>query len=520
MQPIQFEKFKVWEENINQEDYFNKLVDEKALFEVFPDMVDYEFLDQVDRSIPAYAKSNIYKKDGTLMRMFEKGAKVHNTNKHYVMWQLEVGEGDIRSTFLENVNGNKTQLGANGDTFFIKTDVDWYGPNNVLIVEGIRETPILIKSDPEVHGQGYRYVAQLWTDDDNIFITPEDISPGFQMMQAGGFAGEAQIERSPINFGMGQAYVQFSVPMNRFAFSMRMTDDMQQSSKNFRIRPLDGAGKQYENTPDILYNSFEMKFNATVNYQKDLWMTYGRSAGNYGGKFLDRVTGRELRSGPGLIEFLEASYTMDYNVEGVELLEMLSQFLHQAWHGKVEPSQRNIRIGGGSGFLKVWEKMCAKADQYGIIQTPEYNYSDEDPLFPGRKAVGVGRKQYRSIFLEPFGKITVDYMPIFDNDMVETREYNGYNINSYQAMVLDYGYGEGIDSNIVLMKNPSRENYGYVTAGWSPLGSTIGNPDIARRFTPGLENGSGNIFEYVHECEFGMLVKDPSYMLWLRPNFV
>lgn len=523
MQPLQLEKFKVWEENINQSDYFNKLVDEQAMFSVFPHLVDYELLEQKLDDIPSYARKALLGEDGTLMRMFEKEGKIHNTDKHYVNWTLRTGEGDIRATILDsNINGAQTKLGIRGSVFRIKMDSQWFAPNVPIIIEGMREIPILIKSDPQPHGDGYVYDAVIALDEDFYYLEPSDLKEGTRVLQAGGFIGEAQSDRSPVHFGSGDSFVEFSVPLTRMGFEMEVTDDAHEASKNYRLEAIGAnsgvtiAGKKYDQMPDILYNELEMKFMGAVNYMKDLWTTYGRMAGRFGGKFHDRTTGRPLKIGPGWFEFLEASYIFDYPVEGGSF-QMIEDFLQSVWINRVAHTDRNIVIKGGTGFLRVWTEWCRVADHYGIIQTEDTNYSMEQGLYPGRQGVGVGRKQYTSVWLEPFGKITVEYAPFFDNDLVEVRKYKGLPIQSYQAIVMDYGYGKGPDSNLYMIKNPSRDNTGYSVGTYSPLGSTLDNPRAASIFHNG--NGEKNSYKIIHECEWGILVKDPSYMLWFRPNF-
>lgn len=517
MKPVELKRFQVYEEFVDQKGYFNKLTTERTVFEAFPNLVDYEMLEMTMNDVPSYAKGNIIDKDGTLMRFFEKNAKVVNTDKHYINYRLAVGESDVRATILENVEPGVDKLGVNGSYFNIKLDVEWYGPNDALILEEMRELPLLVKSEPIPDGHGFIYEVQLITDDDALYLPAEYISEGIRLMQAGSFIGEGQSIRGNVTFGYDNAFLEFQIPTTRMGFEHKMTDDAYMASKNFRLEPRNSQDEPIQNMPDILYNSFEMKFLANVNYQVDLWMTYGRTAGKYVGRYLDGLTNNPLKIGPGMFQFLEAAYTYDYPVESGNL-DMFSDFLQAAWHDKVDPSQRNVEIWGGTGFIRNWQEWCRQADQYGIIQEADINYSREPALFEGRAGVGINRKQYRSIFLDPWGKITVNHLPLLDSEKVETRKYRGLPITSYQALVTDYGYGTGPDSNVHIVQNPSRNTEGYSIGTFSPLGSVIGKPELSSRFHQGL--GTENAFKYMAEREFGFLIKDPSYMLWYRPNFV
>ena len=162
-----------------------------------------------------------------------------------------------------------------------------------------------------------------------------------------------------------------------------------------------------------------------------------------------------------------------------------------------------------------WQKWCEEADVYGTMQTADINYSEEQALFKGRKGVGLGAKQYRSVYIEPFGKINIHHLAFLDSELVDSRKYKGLPLPSYEYIIFNYGYGDGRDSNVFITTNPDVEQYGYSIGTWSPLGPVLGNPAIHNRFLNGL--GNENAFKYIHECMFGLVVKDPSSMIWFRP---
>lgn len=515
MRPIHIEKFKIWEEDINQQNYFNKLTDARQLFEVFPHLQDFEELEATVRDVPAYARGNIIGRDGTLMRHFEKNARTVSTTANRVRWKLYVADGDIRATIIENVDPNNTQPGFWGGTFPIKLDTPWFGPNDTLIVENFRELPLLITSEPQASGMGFIYEVKVIGENDKYF-PPELLTEGRRVMQAGSFTGEAQVERGNIHFGMGKAFLEFEVPMTEMGFQMKITDKAHLAAKNFRIAAFDQQNRPVQDTPDLLVSSLDVYFMDKVNEMKDLWLTYGRAAGKFSGKYLDQLTQRQLSIGPGLFEFLESSYIYDYPIENGNL-EMFIDFLTAAWHDKVDPSQRNVQIYTGTGGLKLWAKWCREADNYGIIQMSEDFYSDEEALFQGRKGVGINVKQYRSVFVEPFGKITVNYMAMLDSDLVESRKYKNLPITSYEFLVWDYGYGEGPDANIHILRNEEVEQFGYGVGTWSPMGPVLNNAN-ASRYTNTL--GKEKAFEIIHDFSIGILAKDTSYMLWFRPALV
>lgn len=515
MRPIE-SKFKIWEEDVNQHDYFNKLVDERAFFEVFPHVIDYEMLEPTRRDIASFARGNIIDKDGTLMRVFEKNARIVNTTARNIQWRIYAGEGDIRASLVKTYTDEIAEPGKGHSIFEIGLDVDWFGPNDLLIFEGLRELPLMIKSEPQVDGEAWMYEVVLFSDNPRDFFRDEDLELGNRLMQVGSLIGESTVNRGNVHFGEGEAFIEFEVPMTRMGWEMKITDNAQMQSKNYRLQADNHPGSKTYNgmSEDVLWNSLEMKFMAATNRQVDLWLTYGRSAGQFAGRFLDKMTEKPLQTGPGLFEFLESSYVFDYPINAFHL-DLFSEFLPTLWDDKVDIEDRVTDIYTGKGGLLLWQKACQAADIAGVLQTPELHYGKEEGLFPGRNGVALNAKQYRAIFLEPFGLIRVHHLPFLDSELVETRRYKNLPITSYQFIIFNYGYGDGRDANIYLMKNEQVEQYGYSVGTWGPLGPTLKN---GNRFHVG--NGRENAFYYIHETMFGLVVKDPSYMVWYRPAFI
>jgi len=152
----------------------------------------------------------------------------------------------------------------------------------------------------------------------------------------------------------------------------------------------------------------------------------------------------------------------------------------------------------------------------GVLQTPDLHYGEEEGLFPGRNGVALHAKQYRAVFIEPFGLVRVHHLPFLDSELIETRRYKNLPITSYEFIIFNYGYGDGRDQNIYILNNPSIEQWGYSIGAWGPKG-----PALKNGFSS-YHNGNGreNAFYYLRDAMVGMVVKDPSYMVWYRPAFV
>lgn len=494
---------------------FNKEVDERAWFEVYPNTKDYAVLDDVRKQIASYAKGNLIGKDGTIMDVFKNNARMVEERMPFLRWKLYTQEGDLRSSIIKNYEINNPTPGLGESTFEIGLDSDLYGPNDIIIFEGLREIPLLVRSHGFPDGMSTKYEVAMFSEEDfGAYFPSEYITVGTRIIQIGSLIGERTTERGNISFRDGEAYIEFEVPQTRMGWEMKITDKAHLASKNYVIVPTDKDLRKSLGTSPIAYNELDAKFIRETNFQKDMWLTYGRSAGRFASKFLDGITQKSLDAGPGWFEYMESSYVIDYTPSSFSL-DIFKTLLPTLWNDKVDPENQVVDIYTGRGGLIQWQKACEAADVYGTLQTPEVSYSTEEALYRGRNGVALGAKQYRAVYIEPFGLIRVHHLAFLDSELVDSRKYNGLPLPSYEYIVFNYGYGDGRDSNVYITTNPDVEQYGYSIGTWSPLGPVLGKQNLHNRFHNGL--GTENAFKYIHECQFGLVVKDPSSMIWFRP---
>lgn len=506
-------KFKTYAQDINHHDYFNKIVDERAYFEVYPHSIDYEELEPNRRQMASYAKGNIIGRDGKLMRLFENRARKIQTKAKTVTWKLYTQEGDIRGSYIKHYEGGATQPGRGGKSFYMALDVPWFGPNDIIIFQNLREIPLLVRS-VEPDGQFWRYEFKLLTDEYKASFPITYINNGDRVIQIGSLIGESTVERGNINFGEGDTFLEFEINMTRMGWQMKVTDDAWYAANHFRLRPKCADGTVDESAPGILYNTLDMKFERAVNRQIDLWLTYGRSAGRFAGRFLDGLTEKDLKAGPGIYEFFESSYIYDYNVDGGNV-EIFTEFLPPLWNDKVDPEDRIVEIFTGTGGLTLWDKWMRAADIEGVVHSEDWNYEKETARFKGRTGVGLNAKDYVSYHIKPFGKIIVRYLPFLDSELIESRKYKNLPITSYEFLIFNFGYGDGRDSNVYILENDTYKQYGYTAGTWTPKGRRLGNP-AAASFAYSA-NPHENAYWYIYETMVGLVVKDPGYLVWYRP---
>ena len=502
-------KFKVWEEEVGQTNYFDNVIDSRSVFEVYPHLEGFEYIKESAIRYAAHAYGNIGKRSGTLLREFEKHGRVQNVNSDRIRWVLHT-DGEFYATSVSNLEEENQAPGIHRTGFLIHLDVDWFRPGDALIADWGKEVPVIVTSMPQADGYGFVYEVKLSTTDRNAFFPQELLAAGLRWMKTGSFIGEAQVNRGSIQFTDANPYLEFEVPMSSMGWELSITDKAHRKSKNLRFSPV--SDQNTERKPnELLLNSYEAKFIAQTEFEKDYWSTYGRSADR---NILDGVTERHLEIGPGFFEFMEEGNVFDYPMYGGSY-EQFTNWLQMIWHDRVDPSMRNIEVWTGTGGLRLWQKWGDQVfNGSRILKTPEYFLGKTGAYAENRNGLELNKAQWRTIYTEPFGSITVNYLPLLDNTVVNpVKDRFNLPLSSYEFIVMDYGLGQGPDSNILFLKQDESEVYTYLCGTHTPAGPL--NEKTSGRF---VHDRKAKEFSLIHDIVTGMLIKDVNLMAWFRPN--
>ena len=515
-------KFTIYRQNGDKNSKIYKNLDLAHMFQVFPEICDYEMLEPAMRRVASYSRPHIIGQDGTMMRVFEERAVIQDFNKDYAQWRLYTEDSDIRTFFAKNLEPKDAESGAGESTFEFGLDTDNLGPRDVIIFEDYRDVPILIKSHPDpIEANVFAYEGKL-INTEAEFINFSDIQLGKRIIQIGSLRGEAAIERGNVTLNGGNSYVEFEAPMTEMGWQMKVTDKAWKAANDFVIEPsekntevMNALTENLGSAKSILHSELEQKFFRATNRQIDMWLTYGRSANRFSSEFLDGLTERNMNAGPGLYEYLESAHRDEYPVDNGNL-DIFRNFLKRVWHNKVNEQDRVVDVYTGSAGLELVQKWCRAEDIDAVHQTEDLHYTKEGGYFEGRQGVVIGKKQYIGFYIEPFGLVRFHHLPFLDSSAVETRMYKNYPISSYQFLIFDFGYGDvRDDSNIAILRDQQEEQFGVGLGSWGPFGGTL-NGD-SRLSTMQNTLGKERAYEYIRDSKMGFIVKDTSSMLWLQP---
>ena len=508
-------KFKVTEFNGNNRDFLNKLVDERAFYSVYPNVMNYEMLDPAMRKMSSNNFPTI--SDGkTLVDVFEKQAKIKDVYQDFIRWRLYMDGNDLRSDLMSfPTNAENGCIGVNGSIFEMGLSSDVYGPGDMIILEGLSEIPLIIKSHPSPHGVEFIYEFAIL--DGTGYIDASWLRAGLQVKaNLGALRGEAAVERGNVHWTSGNSFIEFEVPMSSFGWEMKITDKAWLASKHFRISPCTKELSMLTDGKDIITNEMDMKFKQVTNKHIDNYLAWGRSGGRYASAHLDHITEKPMSHGPGFFQFAESANYLEYNLHQ-NIVEFFRNYIPATWNDHVKPEDQVLDIWTGRGGLTLVQKAGEELDRKGGgLRMASDNYTDTTGYFKGQKGKGLGALTYTEFYLQPFGKIRFHHMALLDSTTMDTRKYNNLPYTSYEFLIFNDGRGDARNENVYIMRNPDASQYLYSTGLMTPTGYA-GKNGNALKYHNGL--GTENAYKIIRDENIGMVVKDPGYMTWVRPAF-
>jgi hypothetical protein len=284
---------------------------------------------------------------------------------------------------------------------------------------------------------------------------------------------------------------------------------------NLKVEAVDKSGHKDKSVPAQIFPYMQAKMMATYKYEKELILTYGAGTGR---TVSDTSSNRHRRFGPGLYEYLEDGNVFEYSPENDDV-NVIEDWLQQIFFDRVAYDKRNITIYTGEKGFKWW--VDSLTEKYGSLNTGDSNFyvkTTNKKTFPGQNQMEL--EAPTSFFSQhnmwPTGKIVIEHWPILDSrELNGDLLYNGFPASSWEMIILDYGLGNGIDSNIVQVECPDSKIYTVICGTWSPAGAINGLKGKA-----GYNSShKGRYYEVVMAEDFGIVVKDVSRTAMFRPNF-
>lgn len=371
------------------------------------------------------------------------------------------------------------------------------------MVRIVSEAPVPIDS-------GFQYEVVLLEEDDAAFVPEEYFTAGDYWLKTGtSTSWENRGTAGSIQFGEGFSYIEWQVPLTTMMWEFEVQGEAHRQYGNLEISRCDDEGRPIPGESRIT-NYHEARAMAQIDYEKELFLTYGSKTEH----LIDRNTGDQISTGPGLFAYLEEGNVMPYSPE-TQSVDFIAEQIEALWFDRVPTQNRELLLLTGQAGLKIFnewvtEKFGNTAATYGwdfVLQTRR-----PFDVASGRKGFAFSPPQFTEYQLPTFGNIKIAHWPILDNTRINGVTYPGsiYPVSSYEFIAFNIGFGE---PNVKFLAREDNKIESYFPGLWSPLGATgTDNPMFK---SPSYWRES---YKWVKSESFGVVLIEPGTTLHFRPN--
>lgn len=439
-----------------------------------------------------------------------KGA-VHETENNFVRWRT-YGDPDDRHVFLEDVTG--TDYPGLGNTpFQVKISFDGYLPGAIIAPLLDKSIKFRVKEHATQMGGGYVYVVELVSDDPKSYVPKALIAEGTFVQTFGSAYGEASKDLSNLEFGKDLAYTEFEVPLITGRWKYEVTDRAHMRWGNLQIGEVSTSANGIEKWikgRSKLSGWLEAQAFAQINWQKELWDTYG----NASEQLIDRSSAKELTTSPGMYEFLEQGNVFTYSITNGSIDNFVNR-IESVWFDRVEKSNQSIVFFTGKGGIKLFHDwVVEKYGQEAVMGTYDFVLGSSKSFHndPSVKGYSFNSYQFTQYNIQPWGIISIAYWPMLDNTKINlVKAPNGvYPASSYEFFAFNVQLGE---PNVRMLNRKNSEHAGYVVGHWTPLGPAGPN-------NPMKPSHTGLFYEWGYGKSWGLQIEDVHATMWFKPNLV
>jgi hypothetical protein len=482
------------------------LIDAKALYEIYPNLIDSERLKIVANQLGR--RKNFFIGEGAdIMEVFKKRMVNDTTTKDFIEFEIELPEQEF---FLEvikvHVDDVVEEVGINRSEWEMTVDSGNLSRKNIYALRDYPEIIIMPTSEAMPDGvDGYKYSWKLFNGTVDDFI-PVSYLDAAELIPNGAPLEEAAYSRGTIEMSAGKAFAVYKFDMTRMGWEMNVSDKAWQAG-NYFVSSAEGACPP--GMPNqIAWSDIEMNFNFEADRQMDNYIVAGSAPARGHNSHMSQMTHNPYQMGPTLMDFFRGSGGEHYSVNDFNLewiLDMITRKLDVSGFEANKNTTIDV-ITGTPGFRHLIAPELRRLDQSGVVEA-HYEYSDEDGFDSRRKGVAINKKQYRSIYLDPVGKVKFHISSMLNSGILSgNKQLRGFPTSAWWIMVM-YGNINNMDgternSSVYFYTNQMMEQRTYLVGSWTPNGP-IGKVGAGRYNSGG---DIGNTYKVINEQMKGIFI--------------
>jgi hypothetical protein len=493
-------KFIIYKDEVRNSDYWSNVANENVLLATY-NLKDYADLTDSMVQYIASAYPSESRQKTRLQDYLQGSGRMVEIDESRVIWRLK-GSGRVEAISKGNLMQGNPTPGVQGSEILLWLDSDRYVDGDTLSPENLgRDVQVIIKGLPVGQGDGFLYTGELATTDPTEYLDPISLEDGIRWIKS----GSSKYSEGSSNYGSqtfgGLAYVEFGTYLNKTGKKMDFTDEAHKV--NLRAVQVDDKKAPMMDMPAKVINWAEVEFLADVKWEKEQDLFYGRATRTS----VDPSTGLERRVAPGITEYMRDGNVIYYPYKGFNI-DMFVDYLNSVWFDRLS-NGANIKVYTGKDGRRLFhEGILAKYGDSAVIT----DYADV-VMKTGDYTLGLYNKEFNA-YRVPFygGVITVEEMPILNSTWLggPKNPETGNPLTSSEFLIFDYGLGNGMGSNIQLIKRRNSEIHTYICGTYSPAGPNQGSSKFP-------STHFGRYYSLVHGDEYGVRIKDITLTAWFRP---
>ena len=523
--PMAMNAFKLKEVSMQGPNSLDRYIDHRWMYEAFGDYKNDEVLRVMTNELAKHRPSFIGDQ-GDIMTILGKRVQKKTTTKDHIYVEVELPEQKRKHARIVRIDcaDDIKKLGLAGTTWDMSvedsnlSDKNFYSlrdcPNIILKVKSRKAMPDGVRA--------WKYTWQIYGSMDD-YVRIEDLKNG-EIINMGAHMEEAALTRGTVSMGgMGKGYACYRFPLTRSGFELQITDVAWGTGKYWSAQDDKCKDKRLKR---MMFSDIETNFHFSAEKAYENWLMWGKAPSIKDQmRFTDPTTRRPYNVGPTFLDYLRSAGGETYNCHNFNIDKILSRIqraINKSNRSNADKGKVVVDvITGTGGFtekilpeLRRKDPGCSGCD--GI-------YEEEEGFSTGRKTYSVGSRSFRSIRLEPFGKVKFHISKTLDEGVLSGRkEYKGWPLSSYWMIIMiGQATGENETSSAVqIFENKTYEQRGYKVGDWGPDGPSNGpnRSSNARKFAS-YDGTLGNSYKIIQDFYKGIFVPDFNNLHILYPNF-
>jgi len=393
--------------------------------------------------------------DNPLSAVLGMTGKMETIGKSHWEWDLRTAN-TRPAVILEDITpAGVTQPGVGRTVIEMKWDTNWYKPGDIMHPgTSDKKYQVRIQDHPRRHGNGWIYKVRPMNDAIDFYIPLKYFKAGTQWAKL-----FSQYEEA----GQQSGSTQYSLPMtlgsrmSRYRKEYQVTGDA--ANEVLAVKIPDSKGKMHDTW--VKYAEVEYWEQWYRELERGYW--YSRSTSTVLG-----ANGRPIYSGPGVQELLEKSHIHRYSHLTARLIE---EYLMDVFYNRVSPGSKRemVAFTGEYGMIQFHRAITDELSKKGFITVDSYFIQDDkSPYHTNAKSYGFQFIKYK---MANGSSLRLIHLPLYDDREInfEIDPVTGYPTESMRYTFLDFS-GEGVSSNVKLMKKKNEFKLGYVHGLQTPYG--------------------------------------------------